>query len=314
MVTLTSNPMGNLAPEQYLGFLFEFGVNNNAGLRDQITIYMTDIVIIPPSTREVTFNTNGGTGAADPISVIPNLPYGTLPAGLTKDGYVFSGWWTMDGSVTGNWGVSVNSSTVVAVNGDHTLYARWIEPFIDLSAPDVITEKLYNAGAATWQVPSVAYEVVNRDGKDWLKVNSVRDAANDNGAMAFVNSQLPVGSRIQATFAIEFGTSGRSGINVIFRSFSGAYPAFGWGSFEQSFPNFSGGTLISNPVGAAAASEHFGFLFIYAVNNSAGLRDQITIYITDIIIIPPNAHVVSFNLNGGTGIADQIGDFIGVLR
>ena len=68
----------------------------------------------------VTFDVNGGT-AADPASkeVTFDAEYGTL-ATTSRKGYTLVGWFTAkDG------GTKVESTTVVATAGDHTLYAHW---------------------------------------------------------------------------------------------------------------------------------------------------------------------------------------------
>ena len=68
----------------------------------------------------VTFNANGGTDA-EPASktVTFDAAYGTL-ATTNRKGYTLVGWFTAkDG------GTKVESTTVVATAGDHTLYAHW---------------------------------------------------------------------------------------------------------------------------------------------------------------------------------------------
>lgn len=68
----------------------------------------------------VTFNANGGTDA-EPASkpVTYDAEYGTL-ATTSRKGYTLVGWFTAkDG------GTEVESTTVVATAGDHTLYAHW---------------------------------------------------------------------------------------------------------------------------------------------------------------------------------------------
>lgn len=73
-------------------------------------------------TYTVTFNSNGGTVAIPKsMTVTFGSAYGSLPT-VTKAGYYFSGWNTSaDGS-----GTAVNSSTIVSIASNHTLYACWI--------------------------------------------------------------------------------------------------------------------------------------------------------------------------------------------
>ena len=51
---------------------------------------------------------------------------GTLPEG-EMEGMVFKGWWTKDGSTTGDWGEEITSSTVVS--GVIIAYAKFIKPY-----------------------------------------------------------------------------------------------------------------------------------------------------------------------------------------
>ncbi len=69
----------------------------------------------------VTFDGNGG-GLPSPAAVyvlLPALMYGEL-AEVTREGYVFAGWWT-----AAEGGAEVTSASPLAVEADHTLYAHW---------------------------------------------------------------------------------------------------------------------------------------------------------------------------------------------
>ena len=73
------------------------------------------------SAVKVTLDPNGGTLSAGEGSIFvqPDSPYGTLPT-PTRDSYRFDGWFTeKDG------GTKVEETTVVAIRGNHTLYAHW---------------------------------------------------------------------------------------------------------------------------------------------------------------------------------------------
>ena len=70
-------------------------------------------------THKVSFNANGGTTAAKPITVTNGATYGTLPT-ATRTGYKFDGWYT---ARTG--GSKVTASSRVNLRGDRTLYAHW---------------------------------------------------------------------------------------------------------------------------------------------------------------------------------------------
>ncbi len=71
-----------------------------------------------PCTYTVTFDANGGSGLTSPVTAVTyGRAYGTLPAGLVREGYAFAGW-SLGESL-------VNGGTVVAIAGNHTLTALW---------------------------------------------------------------------------------------------------------------------------------------------------------------------------------------------
>jgi uncharacterized repeat protein (TIGR02543 family) len=92
---------------------YQYIRNNSQGFR-----------LVRPTSYTITFNINGGTGAAPAVQTA-SLGSITLPNnnGFSKAGYVFNGWNT-DPSGTGT-NYSAGSSYTVTDNV--TLYARWIE-------------------------------------------------------------------------------------------------------------------------------------------------------------------------------------------
>jgi hypothetical protein len=79
---------------------------------------------IESRTYTVTFDAQGGSDP-DPatITVILGEPYGELPDSVLTD-YSLFGWRSEPGGA----GSAVSEDTVVAVEGDHTLYADWVTP------------------------------------------------------------------------------------------------------------------------------------------------------------------------------------------
>ena len=72
-----------------------------------------------PMIYTVTFDANGGSVSVADKAVIFGDVYGALPT-PTREGYSFNGWYTKaDG------GERITDKTEVAVEGDHTLFARW---------------------------------------------------------------------------------------------------------------------------------------------------------------------------------------------
>ena len=104
----------------------------------------------------VTFDGNGG-GLPSPAAVyvlLPALMYGEL-AEVTREGYVFAGWWT-----AAEGGAEVTSASPLAVEANHTLYAHWTLTVVEVGAYFELTE----------------------DGK-WVYVNAAIVGANLPGAL-----------------------------------------------------------------------------------------------------------------------------------
>ena len=71
----------------------------------------------------VTFNTDGGSTAPNPIKVEDGKSIGNLPQIPTKGLWVFNGWYTEKNGA----GSEFNSNTIVT--GNITVYAKWISIF-----------------------------------------------------------------------------------------------------------------------------------------------------------------------------------------
>ena len=73
------------------------------------------------STYKVSFDSVGGTTASPASKTVTyDSIYGTL-AITSKDGYGFGGWWTSVGGT----GSEITSETLVSLNADQKLYAKW---------------------------------------------------------------------------------------------------------------------------------------------------------------------------------------------
>jgi len=84
-----------------------------------ITPRHVETKVIPMNHMVASFDMNGGRESPEPIFVLFNTQYGSLPSGLTKDGHIFIGWFYGDTQIT--------NSTIVRGHGDHYLIARWHE-------------------------------------------------------------------------------------------------------------------------------------------------------------------------------------------
>ena len=74
----------------------------------------------------LTFVVPEGAEAVDTEVLIYGDKLGTLPA-TSKEGMVFDGWWSQDGSETGEWGEQIKSSTIC--RSDMTAYAKFLLPY-----------------------------------------------------------------------------------------------------------------------------------------------------------------------------------------
>ena len=74
----------------------------------------------------LTFVLPEGAEALDKEILIYGDKLGTLPEGV-QEGMVFDGWWSQDGSATGDWGTQVTSSTIC--RADVVAYAKFLQPY-----------------------------------------------------------------------------------------------------------------------------------------------------------------------------------------
>ena len=76
-------------------------------------------------TSTVTLDDNYSDGEKDTITVTYGDVYGNELQALEREGYNFLGWWTKNGSTSGDWGTQITADTIVSIAQNHTLYARW---------------------------------------------------------------------------------------------------------------------------------------------------------------------------------------------
>ena len=86
----------------------------------EITGPLTVNAVYVSTSLKLTFNLNGGSGAAPaPVIVRKGGTYGTLPS-VSRDGYDFAGWFTQASG-----GVQITETTEVTKTGEEILYAHW---------------------------------------------------------------------------------------------------------------------------------------------------------------------------------------------
>ncbi len=116
-----------LTPVPAVGWTFEgwAGETNGCVMEGSVlNVAMTQPRSISASfalaTALLTFNPQGGAVTPGTKTVTFDNAYGDLPMAERPD-YLFKGWWT---GVNGQ-GTQILASSVVAIAGDHTLYANW---------------------------------------------------------------------------------------------------------------------------------------------------------------------------------------------
>ena len=80
--------------------------------------YQAQFEDIAAGTSRVTLNSNGGKEGLQYVYVTTGEAIGSVPAGTTKDGYTFAGWWT-----TENGGTQMTAETTISA--DVTYYAHY---------------------------------------------------------------------------------------------------------------------------------------------------------------------------------------------
>ena len=82
-----------------------------------------------PETYEVRLHENGGTINEGNVTSYTYGTGATLPTNVTKSNSVFKGWWTLDGTTTGNWGSEVKTIGT-AETEEKDYYAKWAESYV----------------------------------------------------------------------------------------------------------------------------------------------------------------------------------------
>ena len=204
------------------------------------------------TTFTVTFNLNGGSGTAPSAQPVKDGESITLPggSGLTRSGYIFGGWNTKNDGT----GTDYSAGSSYTVTGNITLYAKWIDPEIQVPG-ESLAEKLQwlvsNAesnGAYVLEL-STAYESIGPQTLSYTGRRNISVRLRGSGNSARVVELSSNGS----LFTIENGVtlildnnialSGRSGNETsVIRINSG-------GTFTMS-----GGTISGNTTYDAVSS------------------------------------------------------------
>ena len=162
-------------------------------VNERTSVYLNFV----PTTNTVTFNLNAEDAACDTTSkkVAKGYAYGTLPT-PTREGYVFSGWYT-----DATDGETVTEDSVFSGDSDVTLYAHWQEYSYKLVTGQTLSDK----------IRSKATHVVFTDKKAPTDATVQDLSSNKDGSV--------VGWWNETTYNISTQVSGKA---VIFNENSGA--------------------------------------------------------------------------------------------
>ena len=94
---------------------FNYSITNMSELISNLIYVVRNEV---KSEVTVTFSANGGTVSPTSKTVVYGETYGTLPT-PTRSGYQFKGWYHYNGTYR------VYAGSIVDIDSNHTLYARW---------------------------------------------------------------------------------------------------------------------------------------------------------------------------------------------
>ena len=95
------------------------------------------------NTYTLTYNNQNGSGCSSK-TVTYDSTYGTLCT-PSRSGYTFKGWYTS----TGGGGTKINSSTIVKIADNHTIYAKWTKITTTTIPPTIIDPPTTTRGTTT---------------------------------------------------------------------------------------------------------------------------------------------------------------------
>ena len=295
---------GNTGGEHiYTGY--KYGSNDETGVKGIILFNGTDatgvigfeylegidlIAVYEAETYTVTLNANGGEVSPTEITVTYDAIYGDKLIEPTRKGYTFAGWWTENGSTSGNWGTQVTADTTVSTAGIHTLYAQWnANKYLVIFDPNggavSPTYKTVTFGQPYGTLPEPARDGYKFAGWYTDKENATLVEATDTVQTAGIHTLYAHWSPIKTTIKFVGGDGTGGSMNELTLTYGGSveltsngftkvgYHFLGWATQSGGSVVYVNGATVSN----IAAGE----LTLYAVWKE-------------------NTYTVVFNGNGNT--------------
>ncbi len=211
----------------------------------------------------VTFNAQGGTPSSGSKTVLYNDEYGSLQA-VSKDGYIFLGWWTGLGGA----GNLIDMTSEVSTASDHTLYAFWGESSFLVSfdaqggsATDPIS-KTVNYAEPYGELPG-SERTGYTFGGWWTEAGGAGSQISALTTVTATAAQTLYAKWTGNTYTVTFNANGGSSAgpatkDVVFGQDYGAlastsrtgYTFLGW------YTSSTGGTLVESTADVVAPENH----------------------------------------------------------
>ncbi len=209
-----------------------------------------------PNTYKVTFDTDGGSAAAE-LEVTFDGTYGTLPA-TTRKGYTFDGWFTTkDGSD------KVEGTDKVITAEDHTLYAHWTvntyQVSFDANGGSAAAEMSVTFDAAYGTLPTPTRTGYTFDG--WFTAKDGGDKVEETTTVTTDANHTLYAHWTANNYKVTFDTDGGSAaaeLTVTYDDTYGALPKTtraGY-TFDGWFTAKDGGEQVKDTTTVTTAEDH----------------------------------------------------------
>ena len=269
-------------PDQYSRSVFRY--NDNQYIRNNSQGFR----LVRPATYTITFNINGGTGAA-PAAQTASLGSITLPngSGFSKEGYVFDCWNTnADGT-----GTSYSAGSSYTVIGNTTLYAKWVYPTITFNinggSGTTPTARTVRSGSTITLPGSTGFSKSGYILGGW-NTNADGTGTNYNAGSTYtVTSNVTLYAKWDTSYTVTFNINGGTGTTPAAQTVSSGSTVTlpGGSGFSRNGYIFAGWNTNAGGTGET-----------YNAGSSYMITGNITLYAKW-----DTAYTVTFNLNGGTG-------------
>ena len=182
----------------YLGGAFA----GNGGDKYMVTC---NITLTAKYTQKISFDAQGGSSCSDMIAIYRDtitLPY------TSRDNYIFDGWYT---AATGGTKIGAAGSKPMFVDGDMTLYARWLQKISFDTQGGTPCSTMTSVSGTSITLPTTTKANYTLDG--WYTAVSGGEKVGGSGTSYTGNGNTTLYARwIPNTYTISFDVSGGSAV------------------------------------------------------------------------------------------------------